>query len=194
MLKQGYNAAMTRPTKTAIATYWARHGANEVPNPGFVDLCEPACFACQWYVPRWNEAKLPWEAAKGLERAHIVAHSAGGSDEPSNFVLLCLQCHEEAPMTTDPEDMFRWIAQREGFIARAMRTIHTNVLRQGFTEADLILALPLKKNGTLEARLKGIADTAGWGLHASNSRRGPIMTTGTVSAILGKLLAELRHE
>lgn len=34
-------------------------------------------------------------------------------------------------MTTDPEDMFRWIAKREEFINRWMRTIVADVARQG---------------------------------------------------------------
>lgn len=76
---------MARPTKTEIATYWAIEGAKRELNPGFVDLFEPSCFACHWCAPRWDEAKQPWEAATGLERAQVVVHSTGGSDEPSNF-------------------------------------------------------------------------------------------------------------
>ena len=30
-----------------------------------------------------------------LERCHIIPHSRGGADEPSNLVLLCKKCHLE---------------------------------------------------------------------------------------------------
>jgi hypothetical protein len=44
-----------------------------------------------------------------LERCHIVPHSLGGSDSPDNYVLLCKDCHQEAPNTNNPNDMWDWI-------------------------------------------------------------------------------------
>lgn len=60
----------------------------------------------------WAEAKeLCWRCAQGrqLQRCHIVPRSLGGSESPSNLVLLCSQCHSEAPNVSDPEFMWVWL-------------------------------------------------------------------------------------
>mgnify|MGYP005749641619 CR=1 FL=1 len=44
-----------------------------------------------------------------LERCHIVPHSLDGKDTPSNYVLLCKECHAEAPNTSNKNDMWDWI-------------------------------------------------------------------------------------
>jgi ribosomal protein L37E len=44
-----------------------------------------------------------------LERCHIVPDSLGGSNDPSNLVLLCRRCHREAPNVSDPRFMWIWI-------------------------------------------------------------------------------------
>ncbi|MEW4529902.1 HNH endonuclease [Maioricimonas sp. JC845] len=60
----------------------------------------------------WSEAldrcwRCGYEAR--LERCHIVPASLGGLDEPSNLVLLCKRCHQEAPNFDDPKYMWIWI-------------------------------------------------------------------------------------
>lgn len=46
---------------------------------------------------------------RSLERCHIVPSSLGGSNEPSNLVLLCKRCYLENPNVADPEIMWNWI-------------------------------------------------------------------------------------
>ncbi|EPM6851191.1 HNH endonuclease [Enterococcus hirae] len=46
---------------------------------------------------------------KKLERCHIVPHSLGGKDIPSNYVLLCKRCHIDNPNVSDPEIMWDWL-------------------------------------------------------------------------------------
>jgi hypothetical protein len=46
---------------------------------------------------------------KTLERCHIVPHSLGGKDIPSNYVLLCKRCHIDNPNVSDPEIMWDWL-------------------------------------------------------------------------------------
>jgi len=43
---------------------------------------------------------------KQTERCHIIPHSLGGNDTPSNYVLLCGECHEDAPNNTN--DKYMW--------------------------------------------------------------------------------------
>ena len=44
-----------------------------------------------------------------LQRCHIIPASAGGSDTPDNYMLLCNACHEEAPNIAPKERMFEWL-------------------------------------------------------------------------------------
>jgi len=59
----------------------------------------PFCFAC-------FEPRSEW---KKLERAHIIPHMLGGSNHPSNFVMLCHSCHLENPNTRSEDVYFQWI-------------------------------------------------------------------------------------
>ncbi|AUV85943.1 hypothetical protein C1N50_07220 [Vibrio campbellii] len=86
---------------------------------GFIDLNEPTCWACGqgWdgrydivggdYLKAW--AKCP------LQICHIIPHSLGGTEEPSNLVLMCKECHDLAPNTTIKEVMFKWMASQSWF-------------------------------------------------------------------------------
>ena len=60
----------------------------------------------------WAEAEdLCWRCAhkRLLQRCHIIPKSLGGNENPSNLVLLCAQCHAEAPNVADPEFMWVWL-------------------------------------------------------------------------------------
>jgi hypothetical protein len=91
---------MSLPSRAAIAAYWST-----VPvkwNDGTTHPMEhndEGCWACGWDV----------DACGTLERAHLVPRSLGGSDEPSNLVLLCRSCHRKAPNTDDAQYMLDWV-------------------------------------------------------------------------------------
>lgn len=60
----------------------------------------------------WAEARERcWRCGceRKLERCHIIPHSLGGEDEPSNFVLLCKRCHAEAPNLASENVMWDWL-------------------------------------------------------------------------------------
>lgn len=103
---------MSMPSWYAVAKFWSTQRPLWV-----VDLGEPSCFACGFFSESsrssQNAKRLEtrWEKA-GLERAHVIAKSAGGSDEAENIVLLCSKCHPAAPMTRVPEIMYSWIDLR----------------------------------------------------------------------------------
>ncbi|MBR0405275.1 MAG: HNH endonuclease [Eggerthellaceae bacterium] len=86
-----------KQNKTAIreiVEYWS----------GIVDECDLSV--------DWAEAEERcWRcgSVKELTRCHIVPHSLGGNDEPSNYVVLCRQCHEEGPNVSEPEIMWDWL-------------------------------------------------------------------------------------
>jgi len=60
----------------------------------------------------WSEAhERCWRCGykSKLERCHIIPDSLGGTDSPSNLVLLCHRCHREAPNHTNPKYMWIWL-------------------------------------------------------------------------------------
>lgn len=60
----------------------------------------------------WSEANIVcWRCGckRKLYRCHIIPDSLGGKDEPSNFVLLCADCHKEAPNVESSTFMWDWI-------------------------------------------------------------------------------------
>ena len=60
----------------------------------------------------WADAETHcWRCAEkaNLDRCHIVPRALGGSEHPSNLVLLCLKCHREAPNVSDPGFMWKWL-------------------------------------------------------------------------------------
>ena len=46
---------------------------------------------------------------RDTERCHVIPHSLGGEDTPSNYRLLCPECHVEGPNVNDPDAMDKWI-------------------------------------------------------------------------------------
>lgn len=88
---------MSRSNRTSIASiveYWEQR----------VDECDLSV--------DWSEGEeYCWRCGtqKELTRCHIVPHALGGQDEPSNYVVLCRQCHEEGPNVSDPEMMWDWL-------------------------------------------------------------------------------------
>lgn len=60
----------------------------------------------------WSEAdSVCWRCGytRKLQRCHIIPDSLGGMDEPSNLVLLCSECHQEAPNVESTSFMWDWI-------------------------------------------------------------------------------------
>lgn len=61
----------------------------------------------------WADAlKVCWNCGSEtsrIERCHIIPKMLGGEDIPSNLVLLCNDCHLEAPDINDKDSMWNWI-------------------------------------------------------------------------------------
>jgi len=74
--------------------------------------------ACGWWDESWDnrttkfrEPATRWNGT-GLERCHVVPRYMGGSDEPSNLVLMCGACHAAQPDSSDPEDTYSFMRAR----------------------------------------------------------------------------------
>lgn len=115
-----------RTSRARIAEYWlgTKEGRARYPkNPALMDLGEPHCFACA-EPGNWPDGQLwgLWNRS-GLERCHLVPRMLGGEDSPENLVLLCGECHHDAPDVGDPSYMLDWMTRRESKFARIGRLI-----------------------------------------------------------------------
>jgi len=68
------------------------------------DECGLGCDADEWHHRCWRCGYI-----RDLERCHIIPKSLGGKNTPDNYVLLCNNCHQEAPNVNDKKFMFEWI-------------------------------------------------------------------------------------
>jgi len=69
-----------------------------------IQFAEYTCWAC----------RLEFKSSRP-EKAHIEPFSRGGSDNPSNFFLLCHECHKSQPDAADKDYQIRWIKSRTHF-------------------------------------------------------------------------------
>ena len=105
----------------------------------------------------WAEAeKLCWRCAhkRLLQRCHIIPRSLGGDESPSNLVLLCAQCHAEAPNVADPAFMWAWLR------AHAVPFYGTYWQQRGIREYELIFGekpfVGLSHSDELMERVKAV--------------------------------------
>lgn len=124
---------------------------NRTPIAKIVDYWASRVDECDLSVD-WSEAEeYCWNCGspKELTRCHIVPHSLGGKDEPSNFVVLCRRCHEEAPNVEDPRIMWDWlIAHRSNFY-------RTYWIIEGIREYEFIYKM------TVDETIRRILENAG---------------------------------
>jgi hypothetical protein len=182
----------TLPSKAAIFRAWMRWL-----DENGIDWGEPCCWACgEFWWGRYdpNPRSRPddlgkiWEAAKPLERCHIIPRSLGGSDDPENLFLLCIDCHDRAPNTTSREAFLQWAkSQRGAWCKRRIEEIPSELEAFGLDDARRLEELiELLESSELRSWMRENA-----GLHwARSGKRGPRLTPSTL--IVG--LLEVRKQ
>jgi hypothetical protein len=118
----------------------------------------------------WAEAALLcWRCAhkRQLQRCHIVPRALGGSEEPCNLVLLCRQCHAEAPNVADPDFMWTWLrAHAEPFYGTYWQS-------RGFREYEFIFKRkPFEGVGDVDALLAQVQQVIGQYMRQTNTHWG----------------------
>ena len=109
--KQVITGRKGRTNKTSvkkIVSYWVNNPNKVCETELNFDWSEAEthCWACGDNKYSKSEKKSK------LERCHIIPHSLGGKDTPSNYVLLCNMCHIESPDSTNPNDIWDWIKSK----------------------------------------------------------------------------------
>lgn len=71
----------------------------------------PECATCGY--GNWTESVTgtvrPWSY---LDVAHITPNASGGDNDPGNLMILCRECHADAPNTTSRGAFLEWVDRR----------------------------------------------------------------------------------
>lgn len=65
-------------------------------HPNLVSAYDYKCAICGWSIPTWQPGYKRHERQGGCEVHHIIPVADGGSDDCSNLILLCPNCHKMA--------------------------------------------------------------------------------------------------
>lgn len=118
----------SRPCSTSIVKYWlsteSTNRLNKYRDTMLFDeellelksdygFITPFCFGCFKPKSEWSK----------LERAHIIPHMLGGSNHPSNFVMLCHSCHLDNPNTRSEEVYFQWIKNVKNYRTKKTESV-----------------------------------------------------------------------
>ena len=124
------------PSFLSILKSWNEHS--------FADIGEPACFACGMYDHTFDlvdkkltekNVEVAW-SKNHFEKAHIIPHALGGSNDPPNYVILCKACHSQAPNIKNRRLFIEWVLnysknawrQSESIVAQYLSDEDTRIL------------------------------------------------------------------
>ena len=112
--KQNANPRKSAPSIKKIVDYACKN----------VDETKLACDLGDYPTAPSTKRRICWRCGrkKAVEKCHIIPRCLGGSNHPSNFVLLCKACHAECPDVNDKDFMFQWIerTKRNPFTIKMM--------------------------------------------------------------------------
>lgn len=134
---------------------------------GDAKLLEMTCWGCGYGSH---------ESGSGMNRAHIKGASRGGSNDPSNFFLLCDRCHTEQPDGLSRDMQIRWLKDRENWVSLTWDVIESwwaQIMKEvpGVTMDDISRYIELT-NGTLMRCVNGgYRSAAGWVNGRANAGR-----------------------
>lgn len=135
------------PSILQIAKYWQEN--NNIPetelNFDWGDA-ESHCWNCGTYKKSKSSSKIH------LERCHIVPKSLGGENTADNYVLLCKECHKEAPDVKHKSAMWEWLKLNRTAIS-LYGTYKINKALQMLEEKDGIKIFEVIKDVGLWQRL-----------------------------------------
>lgn len=173
---------MSDPSGWDVAHHWMKRLDELITNKSPVamkvmslEVDSPSCFACE-KVARHKHKGTPkkvWDSST-LERAHVIARSTGGAMSADNLVMLCRDCHDEAPMTNDASVMLRWIAAREDHMAKQWRELRAACVAMEPSFLSMVDGVDVSK---VSALLPQVLDEMSAGFHFGKG-----LTVGTKAA------------
>lgn len=146
-----------KTTKYEIFSYWQDKAITKEFQVKHIRDCSPedeavrliefpdeiCCWACgmpPYYSRHSRSLRALWNNDASLDRAHILARSQGGGDQPENLFLLCPECHTESPDTTNPINFFAWVyymRKHGSYVTRWRRAMELAAKIRGVCLEDL---------------------------------------------------------
>ncbi len=127
-----------------------------------------------------------------LTHCHIIPDSRGGTDEPSNLVLLCHLCHLEAPNVADPRFMWIWLHAYKAncygdfWYDRAKEEFERMFKRKPFSKMDVVSISDAERENIVKELLKKAI------VHFGESRLNPSTLASLVYLIEEQLLRDTK--
>jgi hypothetical protein len=124
------------PTREAICTWHVRN-----PSDWFLELWG-GMGGILTTAPKEMETTCWLSKRGGNHRCHIVPDALGGSNHPSNFVILCPPVHARCPNVSDPKIFTDWLlAEHRQSVRKAVRRAKEacNLVFPGRTQDDELL-------------------------------------------------------
>lgn len=182
------------PTMSDILAYWGKNQDDLYTKTGYLlDRGEPTCWACndtfEGRFDQGNTRRARWENSP-LQRCHIVPDSLGGSNDPSNFVLMCRTCHDLSPDTTSPEILFAWMRSQSKLwrivdsLSKAFSDFGANLSEMN--ESDMARLWQIARSAEFRAWSKGKL-----GLHWAQTDA--LDTAISPASLVGALLEYANH-
>jgi len=85
-----------KPSKKARQKAAAKAKTLKDLEPALIERCKGRCEACGRYIGYFATPASPW----GLQKAHIISRTKGGSDTLDNILVLCYHCHNHDDSVT----------------------------------------------------------------------------------------------
>lgn len=175
---------MTRkslPSIHKIASWWASEQGQERVNQikrdyevclidklSNIDLDSAHCWACDKTLRSGCSNYRTRDL--GLHRCHVIPDCLGGSNDPSNIILMCAECHKDNPDSTDESLFWWWFKNVESdYLQKADRLIKILPSSLNDEEADEILKefkSDLTKTDTVP-----VSGRLGWGFVTASISR-----------------------
>lgn len=96
-------ARLAERTDQALAKIKDRQKAKGRRNPKILAAYGYKCARCGWGIPTWAPGYKTVQRSGGCETHHIKPVVEGGTDEATNLVLLCPNCHKMAHVGLIPD-------------------------------------------------------------------------------------------
>lgn len=100
-------ARLAERTDAVLTKIKDRQKAKGRRNPKLLAAYEYKCARCGWGIPTWAPGYKTVQRSGGCETHHIKPVVDGGTDEATNLVLLCPNCHKMAHVGLIPDDELR---------------------------------------------------------------------------------------
>lgn len=169
------------PSTYKIASWWTSDQGQErvrqikrdyeicvVEKLSSIDLDSAHCWACEKTI-RSGRSNYRTNGL-GLHRCHVIPDCLGGSNDPSNIILMCAECHRDNPDSSDESLFWWWFKGVESDYLKKANSL-VKVLPSSMTDEDADEILKEFKSHLAKADAVPVSGRLGWGFVTASISR-----------------------